>query len=388
MKRNRILFAILWLLALVGISFFGGPISYGFFALLTLLPVVSFLYLLAVMFFFRIYQELDSKNLVANHVVPFYFTLMNEYFFGFSSIRVRFYSSFSTISGLSDELEYELLPKTGIQKQTSLVCKYRGEYEVGIKRVEMQDYFRLLHLSYHNREALRVVVRPDLIRLAELPGVDFQEVCARDSAFSQTEPDVVVHRYEQGEDLRRIHWKASARSGELLSRNMISEEREGVAILLGTCRKKEDPLYYLPVENKLLEVALAVALFFAGKKIPVQAFHLAAELTEQSISGLEQFDGYYSALSGVEFREEYGEKLFLEKAAARQSLFGARTAFLVLQEWTDAAEGMVRLLSENQVYAVVYLIQDEEPERLLRWNIPRAKLIRIRTDEDLKEVTG
>ncbi len=138
MKRNRILFCILWVLSVVGISFYGGPVSYGFFALLTLIPIFSFGYLLCVMFFFRIYQELDSKNLVANHTVPFFFKLMNEYFFGFASIRVRFFSSFSTISGLDDGIEYELLPKTGITKQTDLVCKYRGEYEVGIKQVEMQ----------------------------------------------------------------------------------------------------------------------------------------------------------------------------------------------------------------------------------------------------------
>ena len=45
MKRNRILFLIAWIASVVGISFFGGPVSYGFFALLTLLPLISLLYL-------------------------------------------------------------------------------------------------------------------------------------------------------------------------------------------------------------------------------------------------------------------------------------------------------------------------------------------------------
>lgn len=387
-KKNRIIYAILWFVSLAGISFYGGPVSYGFFALLTLIPLVSFIYLLAVMLFFRIYQELDSKNLVADHVVPFYFTLMNEFFFGFASIRVRFYSSFSTISGLDDGIEYELLPKTGIQKQTSLVCKYRGEYEVGIKRVEMQDYLRLIRLSYQNREALRVVVKPNLAELTQLRGVDFADVFSRDSLHQQTEPDAVVRRYEQGDDLRWINWKASARSGELLSRRLTGEEREGVALLMGTYRGSKDPLEYLPVENKLLEATLALALFFAKKKIPVQAMHLAEGLVEKSLLGLEQFDSYYATLSGVEFREEYAEARFLEAASSRRELFDVRTAFLVLQEWTDAAEGMVRLLSENHVYAVVYLIQNEEPKELSGWNIPRAKLFRIETDADLGEVMG
>ena len=63
MKRNRVIFAILWILSLVGISFFGGPVSYGFFALFSLVPVVCLVYMVFVYFFFHIYQDLDSKHL-------------------------------------------------------------------------------------------------------------------------------------------------------------------------------------------------------------------------------------------------------------------------------------------------------------------------------------
>lgn len=58
--------------------------------------------------------------------------LMNEFPFAFAGVRVGFFSSFSSIKGLNDDEEYELLPKTGIREDTELVCKYRGEYEVGI----------------------------------------------------------------------------------------------------------------------------------------------------------------------------------------------------------------------------------------------------------------
>ena len=127
MKRNRIIYGILWILSLVGISFFGGTVSYGIFVTLTFLPLVLLIYLLSVYIFFHIFQQIDNKHLVAGRMVPFYFTLMNEYHFGFCSIKVRFYSSFSDISGLDDDTEYELLPKTGIKKYTQLVCRYRGE---------------------------------------------------------------------------------------------------------------------------------------------------------------------------------------------------------------------------------------------------------------------
>ena len=102
MRRNRIIWLVLWILSLVGISFFGGPVSYGFFTLLTVLPVIAILYLLCVDFCFHIYQELDTNRLVAGQAVPFYFTLKNEFFFDYAGISVKFFSSFSFRSGLEE----------------------------------------------------------------------------------------------------------------------------------------------------------------------------------------------------------------------------------------------------------------------------------------------
>ena len=68
MKRSRIIFIILWILSLVGISFFGGPVSYGIFAALSLLPVFSLAYVICVFFLYRIYQELDNRSIVAGRM--------------------------------------------------------------------------------------------------------------------------------------------------------------------------------------------------------------------------------------------------------------------------------------------------------------------------------
>ncbi|MBQ1850329.1 MAG: DUF58 domain-containing protein [Lachnospiraceae bacterium] len=386
MKRNRSVFAILWVLSLVAISFYGGPVSYGLFAVLTLLPLVSLAYLCCVYIFFRIYQELDGKQLVANHTVPFYFTLMNEFHFGFCGIRVHFFSSFSTISGLDDGVEYELLPKTGIKKQTNLVCKYRGEYEVGIKSVEIEDYFRLMHVSYHNRETLRVIVKPNLVELSDLGSIDLSQTMARESLINPTEPDVLVRNYEIGDDVRQINWKASARSGELLIRKKTGEEREGVCVLLGTNRCSKEMKEYLPVENKMLETKLALTMFFAKKSISTHVYYQASELVEKGVSGLEQFDAFYESVCSISFRDDVTEPEFLANAARHPEIFRCKTAFLVLHDWTEEALQMLRLLRENNVFAITCLIRDEIPDNLPGAKMPGVEILQIGTEDDLTEV--
>ncbi len=304
MKRNRIIFIIAWLLSLLCISFFGGAVSYGIFFLLTVLPFISFLYLLCVFFFFRIYQEAGTKLLVVSQTVPFFFTLVNEYFFGFVSIKVNFFSSFSSIIGLDDGIEYELLPKTGIKKQTKLICRYRGEYEVGIKSVEIQDYFRLIRLRYDNKETLRVIVKPAVIALDRLKSAELINVALRESELRSEQPDVLVRDYEQGDDLRLINWKLSAGNGKLMVRRHTGEEQEGVSILFGTYRPQSDRMSYLPVENKILEAVLALTLYFAKNNIPSRTLYLNGELSEEDVTGIDRFEAFYDVMYSVSFREE------------------------------------------------------------------------------------
>ncbi|MBO4396078.1 MAG: DUF58 domain-containing protein [Eubacterium sp.] len=385
MKRNRVVLAILWILSLVGISFFGGPVSYGFFALFTFIPVISLIYLILVYFFFHIYQEPDKKHLTANHITPFHFILANEFHFGFVSVRVRFYSSFSTIIGLDDGVEYEFLPHTDIRMQTGLNCKYRGEYEIGIKTVELVDFFRLFRISYHNKEARRVVVKPDIVELTEIRSISLSQTSARDSRINRTERDVTVRKYEFGDDPRLVNWKATARSGELLVHKRIGEERVGIGILLGTHRISGDNMEYIPVENKMLETAIALTLFFAKKNTPVYSYHISGRLSEISVFGIDYFNAYYEQMSAVAFREDVTEEMLMGEAGSRPEIFRCKTVFMVLRDWSEEIYNLAKRLHENGVLTVVYLVRDVS-EGMTVPVIPGVIIRCIPKNADIREV--
>ena len=171
MLRNRLIALGLLILSLVAISFFGGPVSYGFFFFVLITLIVSAVYTAVVFSCFRIYQKINAKVLVAEKPVTFYFTLQNEKLFGFSGIRTDFFSDYSSISGLDPDIEYELFPQTGIEKETRLICKYRGEYEVGVKHVIVRDYLKIFSFTFKNKETLKVQVSPrlEILNIAERP---------------------------------------------------------------------------------------------------------------------------------------------------------------------------------------------------------------------------
>lgn len=386
MKRNRIILCLLWILSLVGISFYGGTVTYGFFIMVTLIPLLSYGYLLAVRLRFSIYQRLEGKTFVSNHAIPYYFTLQNEDWFAFASVRVHFHSDFSSVLDLKDGEEYELLPGDEITRDTTLICRYRGTYLVGIKSVEITDLLRLFRIHYRNPEPLEVTIYPQTVSLTELRSINLSRILSREYPSGRSVPDLNVRDYLPGDDRRRIHWKATARSQHLMTRLETGEEQQNISIILSTCRYSTKPADYLPPENRMLEIALALSRFFVLQGIPVRAYHRSDSLVSSGISDNITFADYYELLAKLAFFPTEKDSLLFDSLRNVEDVLSGRAAFLIIARWTAASEDFVRLLNANGVSVVVYLVSDETsgiPEGL---SLPRTEIIAVPADVKLEEV--
>lgn len=273
MKIRRLLFAALWILSLAAITNFGGAVSYGFFFGMTMIPVISLIYMACVYFQFKIYQEIGGRTMVCGQPESYFFVLQNESYFAFTSVSVRLFSDFSSVEELPGDTEYELLPGDRFTFETRIMCKYRGEYEVGVKEVLVTDFLRLFRVRYANPGTIKALVNPKVVRLTELKSVeDFQALLQKETPAG-TEPDVLVRDYVEGDSMNRIHWKATAREGKLKTRTRTGEEKQGIGIFCDMTRYDTDRKAYLPLENKMLETLLALGFFFAGKEMPFSVYY-------------------------------------------------------------------------------------------------------------------
>lgn len=387
MWRNRIIYLILFALSLVLISFYGG-ISYGFFFVMLMIPFVSFLYILCVIIRFKVYQRLDGVDLTVGRTSDFYFTLQNESLITFAGIRVGFYSSFSSISGLDDGTEYELSPRTGIKKQTQIVCRYRGEYEVGIKMITVQDFFRLFCVSYKNREPLRVRVKPAIVMLDKLCESEAAEG-ARDSLAAMTKPDVLVREYVPGDDVRMIHWKATAASFKLMTRKMNDEQQQGIGVIMGTLRHYSAPEKYLPIENRMIEAVLAVTHFYCKNNTMVATF-LGDTVKEEDICDMRQFEQFYKRMSAVSFDEGFESEVFYDRVLKSGYLYGKKSVSFITHASDKPAKEFVKALCERVGTVTVYLI-GFSPSAFSVSDISRCKTVYLNAYADsdsLAEVMG
>lgn len=383
MRKRKMIWLLLWMLSLAGISFYGGAVSYGLFYALLLMPVVSFVYLLCVYFRFRIYQETESREMVCGQAMPYYFVLRNEDYFGFAGVRVRMFPDFSYVENLAEDTEYELLPGDEFLYRTQIVCRYRGEYEVGVREVILTDFFGIFRFRYPVIGTIRAIVRPKLLELDEIAGLsELAMDLQREDMFSRTEPDVVVRDYVRGDSPKRIHWKAVAREQILKVRKDTGEEKDGVRMLFDTRRYSRKMREYIPLESRMLEVLLALGMFFARRSVPVSAYYSHGEIRSCSAAGIRQFEAFYREMSDVCFDEAEDPLLLMERLQEREALADARVVIGIFHQWDQGMMELAEKISDQGAVFLAYVVTDEDLNSYIRQNTPGKKIIAVPIDAE------
>ncbi len=97
----------------------------------------------------------------------------------------------------------------------------RGQYEIGPMTVRVSDPFGLVELGRSFRTTVPITIIPRTVPLPQVPigGAWTGSGDNRPRAFATgSAEDVTVREYRRGDDLRRVHWLSSARTGELMVR--------------------------------------------------------------------------------------------------------------------------------------------------------------------------
>lgn len=163
----------------------------------------------------------------------------------------------------------------------------RGNYEVGPMTVVATDPFGLVELGRSFRATASLTVTP---RTVDLPGILLGGAWTgsgdnRPRSFTTgSAEDVTVREYRQGDDLRRVHWRSSARVGELMVRReeqpwqsratvfldnrLISHRGQGIASSLESAVSVA-----ASVAVHLSQRGYSVRLVFAPGEAPGTAWH-------------------------------------------------------------------------------------------------------------------
>lgn len=128
----------------------------------------------------------------------------------------------------------------GVREATYTVrCANRGKYLVGPLTVRLSDPFGCVEMSRSFTSTEALIVTPVISPLPAIAfGGDWQGAGEGRSmrAAVTGEADVAIREYRHGDDLRRIHWRATAKAGDLMVRRDEQPRHDRATLILDTRR--------------------------------------------------------------------------------------------------------------------------------------------------------
>ncbi|MFC0597115.1 DUF58 domain-containing protein [Streptomyces palmae] len=113
----------------------------------------------------------------------------------------------------------------------------RGRYPLGPLQLRLSDPFGMCELTrgFSSYDVLTVVPRVEPLPAIRLLGEAAGYGDGRNRALALAgEDDVIPREYRHGDDLRRVHWRSTARYGELMVRREEQPQRAHCTVLLDT----------------------------------------------------------------------------------------------------------------------------------------------------------
>jgi len=146
-----------------------------------------------------------------------------------------------------------------VRRTFQVECTTRGFHNFGPTTLSTGDGFGFFDSQAQWSESQRLIIYPRIYSVTELqlPSKSpFGEVRAHHSLFEDPLRTVGIREWQSSDSLRRIHWKATARHQQMLSRIYEPSEEQQIQIFLNVTTMQRHWHGYIP---ELQERAISVA---------------------------------------------------------------------------------------------------------------------------------
>lgn len=391
MKINRIICVLAIIGSGVFASYYGGNISYAIFYMTIFIPIISLLYTLYVYVRFKIYQSMESLVVVKNDWTVYSFIIANEDVITFSNVKVNFLYDRSTIEDTTSTTEYSLLPGEKEYMETRIKCNYRGEYHVGVESIEVTDFFYLFSITYPISTKLKVIVLPRIVPIEQLgiapPQIDVKNPI-HNSNLNEEELDTELRKYYPGDNKKRIHWKASAKLMELLSRKYHHKPKAEIALFMDLKRINEDELHITIVEDKIIESILAIGNYYANRGTPSQIIYDMGGKKMVSIASKDEFNAFYKACVSIHFDAVTPVNTLMEERLIRgdEGIFYVTATHVLTKELYMTS---LKVLTGNNRLCILFISDDitESTKELINsLKLAGADVYQIMSEDEISDV--
>ena len=289
-----------------------GFVSTMIFYMMICLPIAELLLIAITYFSFKISHSINKRTIVKGEKVSYELAIVNPTVLLFAPLKV-FYTGSDVIFKKSELEEHNMLllyPQSREQFHKEIQCDYRGSYYVGVERVEVQGFFGFFYFDYTGMETLKILVHPNI---HELKPLRFHHALSESSesviSFDKYDKSIFseLRSYQPGDPLNKIHWKLSARSGELMTKEFEGNVNNRTQIFINTEISHFSYELNVVIEDYLIEGAVALTKFLLKNNTETELHWFDSDPLMVRGNHGKDFKDFYESLALMRFDAQQGD---------------------------------------------------------------------------------
>lgn len=315
MKLNRILYLSLLIITFTFVYYYGGKVPNMFFYTVLVLPIVSYIYMLIGYFMLKYEQSLDNDLIFKGDKVTFTVNITNRSFFILPYISISFLNDKGGVIQKHKINNISLQPFSKREVSIDYIYKYRGDFKLGVSTIEVQDFLGIFKFTLKNKTPLYITVYPQIIDIDEFylsSGYLSDNVSSIGGGQEDISTIEEINKYNYGDSLRKIHWKLTAKTNELMIREYEKVGSRSAILILDLQSNNFEVEKNAAIEDKLLETTIAILRYCIYNDAEVKLIYDSKGINAINYSNSLDFQKAYEALAKVEFNQKTSFKDIIE----------------------------------------------------------------------------
>ena len=288
--------------------------------------------------------------------------------------------------GGRQEISVSMPPFSKRSFRNVVKCPHRGDYEVGVTGTSASDLFGLFELSRRSKSRLmRVEVYPRShpVPAMELKasdvGPEFRSRATEDNASPSD-----IRKWQEGDELKKVHWKLTLRKRELMVRTFEESARPDTLIIpdLSEITALQD--LKLTLEDLICEESLSAAKAQLEAGFPVRMPLQSARPQEIAGKSVADLPGFVEALMHVAFDSPYPYEQVLMLMLQRMQRTGG--AVLATSRMTSRTADIAMRMQRSGIRVLLIWVTDAPRDEALEM-LERLKMsgVQVRTVDPWQE---
>ena len=333
-------------------------------AMTVLLSVISVIYTGVT---FKYLQTLNPAVGVKGDTLEYTMEVHNDLFFPSPYIKLYYDSIDSLLSGNSASTTISLMPRSSAALTESIFCRYRGRWPVGIRKAEICDFFGLIRLKldvtkFLSHKPITLLVRPRVLYLGSLPLRRKHDEGLMEAAPRRSDDVAMlsdIRKYRVGDQMKRIHWKLTARQREVMVKNYEETSLPDLLLYVDTHSMALGQTDRLNLEDTLVESATAVVHYLLERGMPTSLIFYGERREQLRGSRPEHFQSFYSVLSEMPFNGKFAAEDVLMNDLKLVTHSG--NLFLITWSLTEKLFDLLMLMNSSSLNITMVYVYEPEP---------------------------